>query len=77
MVFHINKQAGKDYSYGLGLSAKPHEVIVLRLGAATNPGRVTAGFGLRFKMVELDYAIKSHPVLPLSHTISAGFYFGR
>jgi len=77
MVFHIRREAGAEFTYGLGISASPHEIVVFRLGAATNPDRVTGGIGLRYKILRFDYAIKSHPVLPLSHTASLGVEIAR
>lgn len=77
MIFFLDKTAGKDHSFGIGLSANPHEIITFRLGAATVPDRVTAGIGIKYKTIRFDYAIKSHPVLPLSHTISLGFEIAK
>ena len=77
MQFYIRRETGSDFTYGLGISASPHEIIIFRLGAATNPDRVTGGLGLRYKFFVFDYALKSHPVLPLSHTISLGIDLAR
>jgi len=77
MMFYVRREASLDYNYGLGISVAPHEMIVLRLGAATNPDRVTGGIGLKYKMVHFDYALKSNPVLPMSHTISLGVEIGN
>ncbi len=72
MVFHIRRETGVDYIYGLGISVSPHKMITFRLGAVTNPDRVTAGIGLKYKFVRFDYALKSHPALPISHAVSIG-----
>lgn len=77
MLFHVRREAGKEFTYGLGVSASPHEIVEFRLGAATNPDRITGGVGLKYEMVHFDYALKSHPVLPLSHTITLGIDLAR
>ena len=77
MVFHIRRETGVDYSYGLGISASPHKMITFRFGAATNPDRVTGGIGLKYKFVRFDYSLKSHPALPLTHAVSMGIDLER
>ncbi|MGC9314128.1 MAG: hypothetical protein ACP5G4_00715 [bacterium] len=77
MMFHVRREAGQDFGYGLGVSASPHEIVEFRLGAATNPDRITGGMGLKYEMVRFDYALKSHPVLPLSHTLTLGIDLAR
>jgi len=77
MVFHVRREAGRDFTYGLGISAEPHEIITFRLGAATNPDRITGGIGLKYNIFRFDYGLKSHPVLPLSHTINLGINLVR
>ncbi len=77
MIFHVRREAGVDFVYGLGVSASPHEIVEFRVGAATNPDRITGGIGLKYEMVRFDYALKSHPVLPLSHTITLGIDLAR
>jgi len=72
MVFNVRREASQDFVYGLGLAASTHEIVEFRLGASTNPDRITGGIGLKYSMVRFDYAVKSHPVLPLSHTITLG-----
>ncbi len=75
MAFFITREAGQDFEYALAALASPHEIITFRAGVITNPDRVTAGLGLHYKMVRFDYAIESHPVLPLSHFVSFGVQF--
>jgi hypothetical protein len=77
MIFHVRREAGVDFIYGMGVSVRPHEIVEFRLGAATNPDRITGGVGLKYEMVRFDYALKSHPLLPMSHTITLGIDLAR
>ncbi len=77
IAFHVRREAGVDFDYNLGVSMQPHEMIEFRLGAATNPDRVTGGIGLNYNVFRFDYALKSHPVLPISHTVTLGFDLAR
>ncbi|MCK5833237.1 hypothetical protein KAH81_06150 [bacterium] len=77
MVFHVRRESIAGYTYGLGISFSPHEIVTFRFGAVTNPDRVTAGVGLKYKFARFDYALKSHPALPLSHAASIGIDFGQ
>jgi hypothetical protein len=45
----------------------------LRVGVLTNPNIFTAGFGLFFRDIVVDYAFMYHPILSPSHTFSVGF----
>lgn len=45
----------------------------LRVGVMSNPNILTAGFGLFFRDLVVDYAFLYHPVLAPSHTFSVGF----
>ncbi|MBK8130067.1 MAG: hypothetical protein IPK53_14555 [bacterium] len=45
----------------------------LRVGVMSNPNIFTAGFGLFFRDMVVDYAFLYHPVLAPSHTFSVGF----
>lgn len=77
MLFHIRREADVGYCYGVGVSFSPHEIVTFRLGAVTNPDRVTAGIGLKYNIVRFDYALKSHPALPLSHAFGIGIDIER
>ncbi len=77
MAFHLRRETGAEFVYGLGVAFSPHEIVIFRLGAATNPDRVTAGFGLKYRFARFDYALKSHPALPLTHSASIGIDLER
>lgn len=45
----------------------------IRVGVMTNPNVFTAGFGLFYRDIVVDYAFLYHPILSPSHTFSVGF----
>lgn len=47
--------------------------LALRFGYQNRPGAVSGGFGLRFLNYALDYAVRTHPELGLSHCLSLGY----
>lgn len=64
-------EAGTVFKAGSDLQvAKPFH---LRVGVMTNPNVFTAGFGLFYRDITVDYAFLYHPVLSPSHTFSVGF----
>ncbi len=73
MAFYAKRTAGKDWEYAVMGYARPIDFISFRAGVVTNPDRLTAGLGLHYSWFTLDYGIKTHPVLPLSHVISLNF----
>jgi hypothetical protein len=51
-----------------GIEAAPLHFLVLRTGASTEPSRFYGGFGIRFSMFEISYAVVTHQELGLTHT---------
>lgn len=51
--------------------------LTLRLGVGTNPSRFAAGFGLKLKVVSLDYALFTHQVLGNTHQTSLTLDLGK
>jgi len=49
----------------------PH--LALRFGYQNRPGALSGGFGLRFLSYALDYAVRTHPALGLSHCLSLSY----
>jgi hypothetical protein len=56
-----------------GINATVVKPLDLRFGVITNPNSFSAGFGLRWQQLVLDYAFVYHPVLNPSHLIGIGF----
>jgi hypothetical protein len=51
------------------------DIAHLRTGLKTNPAVVSAGLGIVYKFIELDYAIEYVPELPLNHGVTLEFEF--
>ncbi|MCB9358211.1 MAG: hypothetical protein H6508_06675 [Calditrichaeota bacterium] len=64
-------EAGTVFKAGGDLQVvKPFHI---RVGVMTNPNIFTAGFGLFYRDLVVDYALLYHPILAPSHTFSVGF----
>jgi hypothetical protein len=55
-----------------GINAAIAKPLDLRFGVMTNPNSFTAGFGIHWKELVLDYAFIYHPVLNPSHLLGLG-----
>jgi hypothetical protein len=60
-----------DMHVGLEAAIDPH--ILLRAGTETSIGLLTAGLGLRYDKMQLDFALVQHPVL--GSTLSFGIVY--
>jgi len=69
----FNKAVGYDTQIEGGFEFQIVEYFALRLGAATNPNRISGGFGLRFEGMQLDYGIRTHPVLSETHVFNFSY----
>jgi hypothetical protein len=61
---HPNSQIKGSIVYDL------NNLIVLRVGAQSNPNRLGCGFGIKLETFRFDYGFLSHPILPETHQIS-------
>ncbi len=75
VAFAAVRRAGQDFSYSVAAEGSPVEFLTFRSGFATSPNRFSAGLGLKYKFANVEYAIITHPVLPLSHYVSVGVNF--
>ncbi len=73
----LDKTIGFDTQVLGGFEFRPVPWLALRLGAGTQPNRVSAGFGIQFKGFVLDYSFQNHPVLPETHKIGLMYIFGK
>ncbi|MBL0174271.1 MAG: hypothetical protein IPP94_03220 [Ignavibacteria bacterium] len=55
----------------VGLEYRPLACLALRAGASSEPGSFTCGLGLASGGVGIDYALRAHPDLGLTHAVSA------
>ncbi|MBD3636392.1 MAG: hypothetical protein HUJ25_03545 [Crocinitomicaceae bacterium] len=58
-----------------GIEIQAHEVFAVRFGLTTHPFQATFGFGLKFKMIQLDIASTWHTQLGLSPSGALLFKF--
>lgn len=72
--FMLNAEVEKDIDYPASFRIGAEYEIVrnlrLRTGIHTQPGVYCFGFGFSPKKLHLDYALRTHPVLGLSHQVS-------
>jgi len=71
--FDIERVLGGETQFKGGISANVLEPLDLRLGIFTNPNGFTAGFGLHWRELILDYAFVYHPILSPTHQVGLGF----
>jgi hypothetical protein len=69
--FSLNFSLEKDIRYKpsvqFGIDYDIIEYISLRMGASNEPSRFTAGVGINYSFLSLDYAFFTHPDLGLTH----------
>ncbi len=71
----------KDVRYSeelrFGTEFRPLERLALRAGAASNPSRFSAGFGVAVDPFHVDYAFFTHNDLGLTHQVSFTVHLGE
>jgi hypothetical protein len=72
-TFDIERTMSGFTQFKGGLNATIAKPLDLRFGILSNPNAFTAGFGLHWREMVLDYAFIYHPVLNPSHQIGLGF----
>jgi len=79
--FSLNFALEKDIRYSpsleFGIDYDIIEYLSLRIGGATNPSKFTAGVGINYSIVNLDYAFYTHPDLGLTHQVGIILSFGK
>ncbi len=67
----LNTSVEKDIRYNasicVGLDYRIIKYLSLRTGFSNEPSRYTAGIGLHYSFLNLDYAVFTHPDLGLTH----------
>jgi hypothetical protein len=71
--FDIERVLGGETQFKGGIDANIVAPLDLRFGVFTNPNGFTAGFGLHWQELVLDYAFVYHPILSPTHQIGIGF----
>lgn len=79
--FSLNASVEKDIQYNASLSAGIDYAIIeylsLRLGFSNEPARFSAGIGINYSFINLDYAMFTHQDLGLTHQAGVIISFGR
>jgi hypothetical protein len=76
-TFDVERSLEGESVFKGGVNAMIVDPLDLRFGIMTNPNNFTAGFGLRFRELVIDYAFIYHPILEPSHMIGIGFDLDR
>jgi hypothetical protein len=76
-TFDIERVLSGDTQFKGGINATVVKPLELRVGALTNPNCFTAGFGIHWRELVIDYAFVYHPILDPSHLIGIGFNLDR
>ncbi|MFN0157895.1 MAG: hypothetical protein ACKVRP_07470 [Bacteroidota bacterium] len=61
----------------IGVGYQLHEYVQLRAGSATEPATLNAGLGIRYSLLQLDYAITNHHDLGMTHQFSLTLNLGE
>ncbi len=75
--FALDKDIRYDPSISFGIDYDLIEYLALRLGGSNNPSRFTAGLGINYSFVSLDYAFFTHPDLGFTHQVGIILSFGK
>ena len=75
--FALDKDIRYDPSIEFGIDYDLIEYLSLRLGGSNNPSRFTAGIGINYSIVSLDYAFFTHPDLGFTHQVGILLSFGK
>lgn len=78
LVMNLDVQKDVKYpaSVRFGVEYEIFDMLALRTGVANNPSKFSAGLGVRYSIIEFDYALYTHQELGLTHQISVGISFG-
>ena len=69
----FNKAVGYDTQIEGGFEFQIVDYFSLRLGAATNPNRISGGFGINYEGIRFDYGLRTHPVLSETHVFNISY----
>ncbi len=75
--FALDKDIRYDPSIYFGIDYDIIEYLSLRLGGSNNPSRFSAGIGINYSIVSLDYAFFTHPDLGFTHQAGIIISFGK
>ncbi|HPG41797.1 MAG TPA: hypothetical protein PLP19_21255 [bacterium] len=73
MNLELYKDTRFPVDYRCGAEIEPVAGLRVSSGFATTPSRFTAGFGLNWQWLAIDYAFNTHPYLDITHLFSLVF----
>ena len=73
--FSLVSSPGLTTEFHAGLEYALNPSLILRSGIQSGPNRYGAGFSFQARGVALDYAMLTHPVLPVTHQFSLAYAF--
>jgi hypothetical protein len=76
-VIGAERILGQEVELSLGSEAWIFPELALRVGVTSNPNRFTAGFGVRVRQFQIDYAYLTHPELSGTHQVSIGMILSK
>lgn len=76
VVGQIDKLLDSTESFKSGLEYQI-KVLIFRVGISTNPVYVTAGLGLAYKKLHVDYAVVNNQDLGPSHSVGINYAFTK
>ncbi len=76
-TLEFENRLGQDVVYHGGMEVVMERGLALRLGVATNPDKLTAGFGYRWRGMQIDYGFSGGGgTLDGSHQFGVGWAWG-
>ncbi|KAA9332233.1 hypothetical protein F0P96_12180 [Hymenobacter busanensis] len=76
LVAETEKDIDRDADFRAGVEYQVVDALTVRAGIATLTEQVSAGFGLRFGQLRVDYGAQLHNVLGLSQHLNVNFRLG-
>ncbi len=77
LLMDYEKEIMFDGTVKAGFEYWLFEFTALRFGVNEKPSTISAGLGLKYSSMKIDYAIISHQELGLTHSITIGFLWGE
>ncbi len=75
--FEVSKDLERNASVKGGIEYLLLDLIFIRVGMRTEPDTYTAGVGIKYSFIHLDYAVFTHPYLGLTHQASLIVSFNK
>lgn len=60
LFFLIEKEMEYEPVFCFGLEYYPIDIVALRVGVGENPSRISAGIGIIYKIINVNFALSSH-----------------